>query len=335
MVVTHDRPDDLRHCLDSVALAIRPFSTRVEIIVAVDPSSADKSTQSVICDFRQNLPDLALRSVYNALSPGQSGNTNTALLHADGEYVHVLHDDDQLLEAYGRTVMPILESCGYGILHLCNSWDADGSPTSGVVIGGAREYVFGLLGVGTIVPSLGIFRNYAKQPILFDERLHFVCDWDFFARHLMRSNENQGGVIRLNEPLVAYRTTTGSISGSDRGEILHHFEHIALMRKFLVSYGLFRIFVFTPSEERVFLRDAREYRTKRTTACLAEKPALRLLRGSLDQLIDATAEEVGNRNGLVLADWREQASSLKSECRHFAWWRLRRRARALTGGKGS
>lgn len=332
VIVTHDRPDDLRHCLLSVSHAVSSVAADVEVIVSIERSDRSSDNENVVATISKMSPWVKTRIVHNQFRPGQSGNTNTGLLHARGAYVHILHDDDQLLPSYGPTVVPYLRDSDCPIFHLANSWAPSNQEHEvQLSLRSARDYAIHLLPIGTVVPSLGIFQNNSECPIVMDEALQFVCDWDFFAQHIIHASARQRMISQVHQPVVAYRTTSASISGSTRGELLHYFEHIVLLRKMCLSQRLFENLYFTDGETSAFRQTTEAYRLARITRLLSQIPSLQLIRGPVDQTIDAIAQEVGERNSLLLADWQHQASELKKACRKLARWRLRRKMLRVAG----
>jgi len=142
----------------------------------------DDSMDDEIRDFCQEEKDLPLRFIKNMGTPGMAGNTNTAMLYANGDLIKILYQDDRLyhsraLEVIAAHFKPkdnwLATSCTHtdGSVH----W-----PTYSDEI---------LKGVNTIgSPSVITIRKQAN-PILFNTKLTWVLDLDYYYRMKQKFGE--------------------------------------------------------------------------------------------------------------------------------------------------
>ncbi|MGH9298300.1 MAG: glycosyltransferase family 2 protein [Acidimicrobiales bacterium] len=116
VVVTRDRPHELRECLR--AIAAQSYAGPLEVIVVYDRSAVEESLAG-------SIEDLDVRVMANERTPGLAGGRNTGLLAAEGELVAFCDDDDVWLpgklwrQAELLAEVPDVEavSCGIRIAH--------------------------------------------------------------------------------------------------------------------------------------------------------------------------------------------------------------------------
>lgn len=123
-------------------------------------------------------------------------NTNSAIKQADGEIIKLLFMDDML---YGEdSLQKIVDAFDSGI-----DWLATGCvhTEDGVSFYNPHSPIWNeymKMGINTIgSPSVIAFKN--EEPLLFDEKLSWVVDADFYVRMY----ERYGRPYLIDEPLVA------------------------------------------------------------------------------------------------------------------------------------
>ncbi len=180
------QPELLRRCLESVG--VQSYKD-YEVIVTDD--SGNDCLQSVITEFSAILN---LKYIKNPRNMGSPANWNHAMKHASGEYIKILHHDDwffdenslagfvEMLECNPKADFVFCPSRHYerGV-HI--STHAPGLQQLNWLAGDRR-----ILFKGNVIgaPSAVLFRRWG---LLFDEKLKWVVDLDFYIR-LLGLNKN-------------------------------------------------------------------------------------------------------------------------------------------------
>lgn len=148
-------------------------------IVITDDSMDDK-----IRDFCKewNLP---IRYVKNMHAKGMAGNTNTAIQYAEGEIIKILFQDDCLFSKYSLEAINDNFKGGWLVTGCMNTLGQEHFASYN------DQIYTGLNTIGS--PSVLAFEN--KEPLLFDERLSWVLDCDYYKR----LHEKYGEPTILNE----------------------------------------------------------------------------------------------------------------------------------------
>jgi glycosyltransferase involved in cell wall biosynthesis len=175
-------------------------------VIVVDNGSTDGTAQLLAA-----WSDPRLRIIRNETSLGSVGGRNTGLVHAEGEWVGMLDDDDLWAPDKLRAQLDAVEATGRnwvytGCVHI------DGA---GEILGGRPplppETVMAELPVRFPLPggmsNVVWRRGRLDGDGLLDPRLPFPADWDVSLR-LSR----QGPPACVSRPLVAYRQHGSNMS---------------------------------------------------------------------------------------------------------------------------
>lgn len=184
-----------------VSVLMQDF-TDYEIIVS-DDSPGDE-VSSVIEDM-----DLgeSVRYFRNPKPLGSPANWNSALAHARGEYIKIMHHDDRFAGPGAlRRFVEALDDNPQAVLAFCASnncridggglWVHRPDPQQLALVWQHPERLF----LGNIIgaPSAVIYCNTVKAR--FDERMKWLVDIDFYIRALAENGSRPG--VYIDKPLV-------------------------------------------------------------------------------------------------------------------------------------
>ncbi|NOZ24608.1 MAG: glycosyltransferase [Nitrospirae bacterium] len=205
IVPTYNRAHLLGRALASVA---RQTYRDFEVIV-VDDGSTDE-TAEVVKEFAS----LDIRYIRHENNRGEAAARNTGVLAAKGEFIAFLDSDDEWLSEKLQKQMEVFkhQSPEVGIVYsdMCEI-DRNGrrrlwrSPTfmpeDGFFYRKALDYQVYGIGIGSSVVRRSCFEKVG----LFDERLSYYVDFDFFIRL-----SKEYCFYHLREPLMNYYVTEDS-----------------------------------------------------------------------------------------------------------------------------
>jgi glycosyltransferase involved in cell wall biosynthesis len=175
-----------------------------EIIVSDDASGDD--TMGVCARYH----DPRLRAVRSNVRLGQSGNWNRCVELAQGEYVILLHADDELLPNYLQRGVDVLDAHSeVGLLH-CTTQHIDGTGRPLTVQRLLDEDLIDLDGIilrhllldGCVINPAGVLvrREAYEQAGAFTPKIVWGVDWHMWIRIALR-----WPVAYLATPLSRYR----------------------------------------------------------------------------------------------------------------------------------
>ena len=179
IVPTHNRADLLPRAIDSV---LGQTYGDYEILI-VDDCSSDK-TRDVMAEFC----DPRIRSFSHDQNKGQSAATNTGIVHARGEYIGFLDDDDEWLPAKlaGQVALFEASSPDVGLVY---GWTDRVEDSSGHLTPGYRNIVDGdifemslALSIPAPTSALLIRSSVVREVGGMDERLLKHKDVDLICR---------------------------------------------------------------------------------------------------------------------------------------------------------
>ena len=176
IIPTHDRP----HLLPAAVESARAAGSNLEIIV-VDDASRDGTAE--VCKNLEGIKYVRLER-----NQGVAGARNVGLMHADGEYISFLDDDDLRLPGSLDLQARVLDAhpdagfvCGAMVMA-----DQDYRPTgevnhpghpSGDVFWNILELDFPVMGLSTLIRKECFLRVG-----LLRQHLEGIDDWDIFVR---------------------------------------------------------------------------------------------------------------------------------------------------------
>ena len=180
------QPELLRRCLESVRMQ---SYQDYEVIVTDD--SGNDCLQSVIAEFAAILN---LKYIKNVQNMGSPANWNHAMQQASGEYIKILHHDDWFFAENSLAgFVEMLECNPKADLVFCPSRHYEKGVHVSTYVPGLTQlnWLAGdpkVLFRGNVIgaPSAVLFRRWG---LLFDEKLKWVVDLDFYIR-LLSLNKN-------------------------------------------------------------------------------------------------------------------------------------------------
>lgn len=221
-----------------VSVLVQDF-TDYEIIVSDD--SPGNEVSDVIDDME--LGD-TVRYFRNERALGSPANWNSAISHARGGYIKIMHHDDRFAGPGAlRRFVEVLDANPQAVLAFCasNNCRVDGG---GLWVHRPDAERLGLvwahperLFLGNIIgaPSAIIYRNTVEAR--FDERMKWLVDIDFYCR-VLAGNGNRPGIY-IDEPLVdIVAGAEGQITQSCRYEPSVELRESFLMFGKIVAAGL-------------------------------------------------------------------------------------------------
>jgi glycosyltransferase involved in cell wall biosynthesis len=175
-----------------------------ELVVSDDASTDD--TAAVLGRYA----DPRLRVVRSEDRLGQAGNWNRCVELAGGEYVTLLHADDELLPGYLERAVAVLDAHADVRLVHCSVEHIDeaGDPLflqtllDEDLVDGDRLILRRLLLEGCVINPAGVMvrRTAYERAGPFTDRIVWGVDWHMWIRVAL-----QGAVAYLAEPLARYR----------------------------------------------------------------------------------------------------------------------------------
>ena len=267
IVPTHSRVDLFTQTLDSIrAQTLDDF----ELIVTDDSVDLeDQRAISAAVDQYRSQTGREAQYVFTQSRLGQAGNTNQGFAAATGGLMRILHSDDLVrpgcfeweVEQFRRfpEIELLFEDCipFHSIDQI--AWNND--PLVRLVE--STDYFRQFLSTSTALPSGIVFRKEAYDEVggMRDD-WSFLCDWEFFAKLLLRSASTRRLSAYVTSGNFAWRLheeSTTTIKWKD-----HFSEHAKLMKDWRESLDLADVDLFVSPEDRenfFFLGD--QYRNRR------------------------------------------------------------------------
>ena len=245
MIPTYHRARYLEAALRSV-LAQDPGPEAMQIEVVDDHSTAD-DPEDVVTRLGGGRIDFH-RQPENV---GVVGNLNTCLQRSRGEFVHLLHGDDFVLEGFYRTLDDRLREHPEAGAAYCRHVyvDEHGSrldvaprelSSSGILVDGAR---FLAAEQRIMTPCMVVRRSAYEELGGFDDRLACAEDWEMWVRVAARFP-----VYHEERPLACYRLHEDSNTGRNLRSGLN----LEYTRRAIELFAAY----FEPAERRAVKRTA-------------------------------------------------------------------------------
>lgn len=170
-IPTYDYSEGIKHLQRSFDMLKKQSFKDFEIVIT------DDSIGDSVKDFCKQV-DLPIRYIKNLNIPGIGGNTNTAILYANGELIKLLYQDDHL--AHEDSLKIIVDNFTEDVNWLVTGCThTNGNPHQATYNDQIHR------GINTIgSPSVLTIRN--KDPFLFDTKLTWVLDCDYYKRMYMQ-----------------------------------------------------------------------------------------------------------------------------------------------------
>jgi glycosyltransferase involved in cell wall biosynthesis len=270
IVPTHGRVELFRSTLDS----LRRQATDAFELVVTDDSRLPEDRQSISVAVSAYARDTgrAARYVFTTPALGQAGNTNQGLRAARGDLLRILHSDDVLHPAclaweisQFRDLAPLsllFQDCIPFHDEQRIHWDA---PPRIRLIEPA-DYFRQFLSCGTALPSGMVFSRAAFAEVGgMREDWHFLCDWDLFARLLLRCARRHELACYATAGHFGWRLHDESTTTRRWRD--HYLEHAALLEEWRTSLAASDVDLFTDHRDRTrFFVKGRSYRRARLVA---------------------------------------------------------------------
>lgn len=196
LIPCYNRPDFLKKALDSI---LEQSFQEFEIIIA------DDSTNEDCLNLLKQYNDTRIKYFHNQSPLGSPKNWNFAISKSCGEYIKFLHYDDWFIHKKSLELfVTALDENPNSDFAFSQSVDININTLSETThdfsdkIENIREDVFYLFPNNVIgAPSTTIYRN--KYNLLFDEKLKWVVDIDFYLQILLKNED----FVYIPETLVA------------------------------------------------------------------------------------------------------------------------------------
>lgn len=200
-IPTYRQTNSLRRLLNSIFM--QSFDD-YEIIITDD--TPDDSVEHVVKEFQQNKK---IRYIRNSVRRGSPENWNEAVRLASGKYIKLMHHDDWFKEKESLAkYVKLLDDNPHAdfAFSSCSAYAPDSrhlfehAPSQKDIsnLECNPNFLYPNNFIGS--PSVTIFRR--KANILFDNRLKWVVDIDFYIRILLKNNT----FVYWQEPLVCITT---------------------------------------------------------------------------------------------------------------------------------
>jgi glycosyltransferase involved in cell wall biosynthesis len=234
MIPTHNCAHYLRETLSSV-LAQDPGADLMQIEVIDDHSTKD-DPKSVVEELAINRINFYQQSE----NVGKSRNYETCLKRARGHFIHILHGDDYVLNNFYTKMSHVFDEnpnvggafCRNITMNLQGHWQGI-SPLIQEKSGIINDFLEKMLVRNVIdTPSIVLKREIYEHLGGFDERLHYVEDWEMWLRA-----GTQYQFAYLPEVLAAYRERELTLLSPDNilRQIQTQCECTSIMQSYLSS----------------------------------------------------------------------------------------------------
>ncbi|MCL2649326.1 MAG: glycosyltransferase [Phycisphaerales bacterium] len=220
VIPTYNRPEVIRALRSVLAQDLGPDRMHIAVI---DNASSALDVESLI---KQASPPNRVHFHRNATNLGMHGNWNACIAHAigeegggDGQWVHILHDDDLIYPGFYRAMETAIESAPTIAAAFCSAQLVDGSGNPLAVTNlerpspGIYPNLLDRLLQGNAIQFAAIVvrRDVYQQVGGFDPALDYVADWDMWMRITARfPGREEGGVWYEPQILAAYTQHPGS-----------------------------------------------------------------------------------------------------------------------------
>jgi glycosyltransferase involved in cell wall biosynthesis len=212
-VPTYNQVGFIAETLDSILAQDYPS---IEVIVADDASS--DGTQAIVSSYATTCPGRVI-AVLNERNLGISGNVNSALRVARGEFLAWLGGDDVMLPGRLSKQVRLMQSHpeAVGCTHDAEVFDSSTNRVLGRFSIWMNGFDGGLSGDVSLwfrsdysmLPSTFMYRRRFVPRSGYDTRLKYASDWLFDVQTFVH-----GRVVGTDEVLTRYRRHGGNVTGS-------------------------------------------------------------------------------------------------------------------------
>ncbi len=185
VVATFNRPQALGNALRSISLQTYP---QFEVIVVND---GGQDVSDVVAQWR---PLMAIQYVRLPSNAGLARARNVGVRHASGDIICFLDDDDTMLAEHLQAgVRALIEGdveAAYVHVAVCDEFVAPGTAPTASQVKAYYKAAFDprLLFICNFIPVNAVFiRRRSDIPLVFDEDLRHLEDWDLWLRLHVRS----------------------------------------------------------------------------------------------------------------------------------------------------
>lgn len=270
IVPTHGRVDLFLSTLDSLR---RQECDAFELIVTDDSKLRhDRESISTAVKAYTNETGRLGRYIFTKPGLGQAGNTNQGLHAAQGALLRILHSDDVLHpRCLAWEISQFLDLAPLSVLFQdCIPFHDEQqivwhSPPRVRLIEPA-DYFRQFLSSSTALPSGMVFSRTAFSDVggMRDD-WHFLCDWELFARLLLRSANRHEFVCYATAGHFGWRLHQESTTSQRWRD--HYLEHAALLDEWRTALTPSEIVLFTDHRDRdLFFQQGKAYRRSRLAA---------------------------------------------------------------------
>lgn len=267
VVPTHGRVDLFLQTLASIE---SQSCDDFELIVTDDSALPEdqRAIESAVVGYRERT-NRAAEYVFSSAKLGQSGNTNQGLFAATGDILRILHSDDLVrpgcfqwelaqFEQYPEISL-LFQDC----LPFHDVEEIRWNESPAIRLVEPADYFRQFLSISTALPSGMLFSKESLDAVGgMREDWSFLCDWELFAKLLLRSVSHRKFVGYATAGNFAWRLHEESTTTTKWRQ--HYLEHAELMKQWRESLGQHDVDLFVSPEDRnnFFLRGDR-YRNKR------------------------------------------------------------------------
>lgn len=202
-IPAYSNPSSLKRLLDSIK---QQTFKDYEVIVTDD--SPDDSVRDVVLQYKED----NIRYYKNSMSLGSPANWNEAIKKAEGEYIKIMHHDDYFTSPFSlqkiANALQIYEFVFVQSNHVINNEIVSQHNPSVRDVNKYIENPIKLL-LGNIIGAPSAVA-YKKNLLVYDERLKWFVDVEFYVRYL-RSISSED-VCYITEPLVNIGVDPGRVT---------------------------------------------------------------------------------------------------------------------------
>ncbi|MDQ2078325.1 glycosyltransferase [Marinimicrobium sp. ABcell2] len=247
IIPSYKRPGNLFRALSSVASQEYPNK---EIIVVSDngaESHFNQETLTVVNKVRATYPEVSIRYLEHSVNRNGAAARNTGLMHAKGEYITFLDDDDEYLPGRLSESVARLEAVNANIGAVyCGflGWNSRENSPQRYLAGDLSEYIFTLeykkhyLHTNTATYR----RSYIDMINGFDESYQRHQDLEFNLRYLCIS-----GFETVDQCLVRLNPEPSDVNNKVYGD-----KFLAIKQKFLTEFEWLIKSLDEPIQQRVY-----------------------------------------------------------------------------------
>jgi GT2 family glycosyltransferase len=270
VVPTHGRVDLFLATLESLR---RQECDSFELIVTDDSTvSADRDSISAAVKAYTSETGRIGRYIFTRPGLGQAGNTNQGLCTAQGNLLRILHSDDvlhprclswEISQFHDLAPLNVLfQDC----IPFHDEKDLVWHSPPRVRLIEPADYFRRFLSFSTALPSGTVFSRAAFSDVGgMRDHWHFLCDWELFARLLLRSAKRHEFVCYATAGHFGWRLHEESTTSQRWRD--HYLEHAELLEEWHTALSTTDVDLFTDHRDRDhFFQQGKAYRRSRLAA---------------------------------------------------------------------